>query len=169
MSRPSSHILDPGNQRQQGSRQTVYAESGRSPHHDSALCKQPRDHVLIPLTPHHKLACAEVRSVYKLLTLSTLAGCSVMYWPVPSGINIVAGKMRKQISPVTRVGAEQRPRFVSPGQDQTRRQQPDTDQILINTGRGHTCHVSRVTRAHAARQLTVTRSHRSPQAPHYTS
>ena len=43
---------------------------------------------------------------------------------------------------VSRVGAEQRPRFVSPGQDQTRRQQPDTDQILINTGRVTrvTCH-----------------------------
>ena len=42
---------------------------------------------------------------------------------------------------VSRVGAEQRPRFVSPGQDQTR-QQPDTDQILINTGRVTrvTCH-----------------------------
>ena len=30
-------------------------------------------------------------------------GCSVTCWPVPSGINIVSGKMRKQISPVSRV------------------------------------------------------------------
>ena len=82
--------------------------------------------------------------MYKLLTLSTLARMfrhvlarSIRNkYCVGENAETNIGRVTCHVS---RVGAEQRPRFVSPGQDQTR-QQPDTDQILINTGGGHACH-----------------------------
>ena len=72
-------------------------------------------------------------------------GCSVTCWPVPSGINIVSGKMRKQISAVSRVTcrgrAETQIRVTGSRSDTAAaRHWPN----INKHGPGHTCHVSHV-------------------------